>query len=186
MQLFKQAYTNNRWHNTDVSYNVADGYDCLRNRQSKVQWRYLCWNSLNVPKCAFIYWAIMHSKLLTKDRLLRMGVPVTVDCEICGVQPETHQPLFIECAFTRTCSTILQQRLRVRIRLQDLVGWYSDGRTATKLQKRFIGACHISLMYEIWKLAFMEMEEWERNYYCLEKREVVLEAIQRLNELVQW
>ncbi|XP_074265483.1 uncharacterized protein LOC141587917 [Silene latifolia] len=151
MQLFKQTYTNNRWQNTDMNYTVSEGYDWLRNRPSKVQWRYLCWNSLNVPKYAFIYWAIMHSKLLTKDRLWRMRISVNVDCEICGMQPETYQHLFSECPFTQTCSSILQQKLRVKIRLQDLVGWYSDGRTATKLQKRFVGACHISLMYEVWK-----------------------------------
>ncbi|XP_074298081.1 uncharacterized protein LOC141628893 [Silene latifolia] len=69
MQVFHQAYTCNKWLNAVAPYTVQAGYQWLRIKAPKVEWRHICWNQLNVPKYSFIFWSIMHSRLLTKARL---------------------------------------------------------------------------------------------------------------------
>ncbi|KAL9241975.1 hypothetical protein vseg_016025 [Gypsophila vaccaria] len=149
--LFKQAYMGSRWLNDDKEFTVAAGYHWLRKKAPKVNWRFVCWNTLNVPKTSFIYWAWMHQKLLTKDRLNRMGVQVDNLCDICRMVPETHDHLLIDCPFSRVCLRLLQRYLKVHFRMQDLVAWSSNGRGKTKLQRKYIGACHAALVYAIWK-----------------------------------
>ncbi|XP_074293131.1 uncharacterized protein LOC141620062 [Silene latifolia] len=70
MALFSQAYTNNKWMNTNVEYTVRAGYDWLRQSKPMVPWTHLCWSRLNIPKTSFIFWAAQHKRLLTKDRLV--------------------------------------------------------------------------------------------------------------------
>ncbi|XP_074315572.1 uncharacterized protein LOC141651774 [Silene latifolia] len=42
----------------------------------KVEWYSTVWNNMNLPKHRFIAWLIKHKRLLTLDRLCRMGVTV--------------------------------------------------------------------------------------------------------------
>ncbi|XP_074300300.1 uncharacterized protein LOC141631540 [Silene latifolia] len=106
---------------------------------------------LNVPKWAFIFWAVMHRRLLTKDRLIRMGITSDSLCEICLVQHEDHIHLFGGCDYFKNCCRILQQSLKISTFPQDMVHWFSSARK-TKLQRRFIGACFVGLVYAIWRV----------------------------------
>ncbi|XP_074283007.1 uncharacterized protein LOC141607552 [Silene latifolia] len=151
LSTFKQAYTNNRWLNNDAEYTVAAGYNWLRQTAPKVVWRYVCWNRLNVPKHSFIFWAWMHHKLLTKDRLIAMGLQVDGQCDLCMAAPESHEHLLCDCVFSRKCLKILHDIISVQFPLKDLVVWYKNRRGKYKLVRNYIGACHVALMYALWK-----------------------------------
>ncbi|XP_074288077.1 uncharacterized protein LOC141613236 [Silene latifolia] len=151
LQTFHQAYTGNNWLNSTIPYTVHDGYEWPRLKAPKVPWRHICWNQLNVPKWAFIFWAVMHRRLLTKDRLIRMGITTDSLCEICCVQPEDHFHLFGGCDYFKTCCRLLQLSLKFSSFPQYMVHWFSSARK-TKLQRRFLGACYVGLVYAIWRV----------------------------------
>ncbi|XP_074288686.1 uncharacterized protein LOC141613844 [Silene latifolia] len=110
MQKFKQAYTNNNWLNASSDYRVKAGYCWLCDSKPKVSWRFLCWNTLNIPKNSFIFWVIMHQRLLTKGRLVRMGIIVDGSCDICTAALEDHEHLFSDCQYVRQCCALFQGR----------------------------------------------------------------------------
>ncbi|XP_074283428.1 uncharacterized protein LOC141607978 [Silene latifolia] len=169
---FQQAYTHNKWLNGNSDYTVRGGYDWLRGTQPKVAWKFICWNTLNMPKTSFIFWAIMHKRLLTKDRMIRMGISVLNVCDICGEAPEDYEHLFSSCKYTKLCVCLLQRKVHVQFKLPDLIVWFSKGRGVTKLQRRFVGACHVALFYRIW----MVRNEVRFNGY-VQRPEVLIQQI---------
>ncbi|XP_074305729.1 uncharacterized protein LOC141640949 [Silene latifolia] len=100
MVTFKQAYHNDQWLDTDKAYSVFDGYHWLRQKRSKVSWRHVCWNSLNVPKWSFIFWAAQLQRLLTRDRMAHMGFGQETVCFLCNSDDESHMHLFYSCQFS--------------------------------------------------------------------------------------
>ncbi|XP_074298553.1 uncharacterized protein LOC141629451 [Silene latifolia] len=151
MILFSQAYTNHKWLNSNLDYTVKSGYEWLRHSKPKVPWFHLCWNRLNIPKSAFIFWAAQHMRLLTKDRLNQMGTVVDLTCDICRTQSEDHQHLFYDCAYSAECCRLLHQRLLINFPMSDLVRWYSSAR-CPKLLRKISGASHVYLVYIIWRV----------------------------------
>ncbi|XP_074304759.1 uncharacterized protein LOC141639570 [Silene latifolia] len=151
MSLFKQAYTNNKWLQSSKEYTVVAGYDWLRMHKPKVDWRFVCWNSLNLPKSSFIFWVFMHQRWATRDRLARMGLVVDPVCPICCLLPESHSHLVYECSYAKTCFCLLQRKLGCTVNPLHLVSWFSTSRM-TKMQRRIIGACYIALIYWIWRI----------------------------------
>ncbi|XP_074302856.1 uncharacterized protein LOC141636686 [Silene latifolia] len=151
MHFSKQAYSNNRWLHSSKEYTVAAGYNWVRIHKSKVDWRFLCWNSLNLPKSSFIFWVFMHQRWSTRDRLARMGLVGDTSCPICLLDPKSHHHLVYDCVYARTCFRLLQDRLGFKFSLLHLVPWFSTGRR-TKLQRIFIGSCCVALIYWIWRI----------------------------------
>ncbi|XP_074315294.1 uncharacterized protein LOC141651482 [Silene latifolia] len=151
MQVFRQAYTDSKWLNADVPYTVQSGYHWLRLKAPKVEWRHICWNQLNVPKYSFIFWSFMHSRLLTKDRLVRMGITTDPMCDICRLHPEDHHHLFYACEYALACSRILQEALGISLPVPGLIQWFSRARRS-KFQRRYIGACYVGMFYYIWRI----------------------------------
>ncbi|XP_074318524.1 uncharacterized protein LOC141655338 [Silene latifolia] len=152
MSIFKQAYVSNNWLNSSKEYSVKAGYDWLRGSHPKVDWSYVCWNHLNLPKSSFICWEYMHKRLPTRDRLLRIGCPIHLVCSTCCQPSETHSHLVYECPYVIECFKLLHCRLYICLRVQELVHWFSTVRRLSKFQKRFIGACHVALIYWIWRI----------------------------------
>ncbi|XP_074277549.1 uncharacterized protein LOC141601180 [Silene latifolia] len=94
---FKAAYSGNLWLHNTKPYTVAEGYLWLKPPAPKVPWRHVCWNPLNVPKTSFIYWASKHQRLLTRDRIIRMGFGQDDRCFLCDDAPEDHVPVLSLC-----------------------------------------------------------------------------------------
>ncbi|XP_074288564.1 uncharacterized protein LOC141613719 [Silene latifolia] len=160
MILFKQAYHNNHWLNSSLEYTVKAGYEWLRVPNPKVEWRFLCWNTLNISRCSFVFWEFLLQRLPTRDRLSRRGMPIDPTCPICLSLAENHQHLFHECPFAVLCHQRLQVALNVHFRMPDLITWFSAARRITKFQKRYIGSCYVALVYWIWRC---RNEAWINN-----------------------
>ncbi|XP_074305233.1 uncharacterized protein LOC141640282 [Silene latifolia] len=136
MLLFRSAYIDDQWLGTSDAYTIKAGYDWIRTPGNTVNWWKLCWNSLNVPKSSFIYWAVMLGRLLTRDRLAKMGGPTSMECYLCQGADESHRHLFFECEFSRKCSDLLQQKLTIRLNPRTLVEWNKRGRRLSILRRR--------------------------------------------------
>ncbi|XP_074277721.1 uncharacterized protein LOC141601346 [Silene latifolia] len=70
MEAILPAYSDDCWMGKQVAYTVNEGYNWLRGPTPEVSWWRVCWNTMNVPKASFIYWAVVLGRLLTKDRLV--------------------------------------------------------------------------------------------------------------------
>ncbi|XP_074288167.1 uncharacterized protein LOC141613332 [Silene latifolia] len=112
-EIFKTCYSNNQWIAKSSGYSVADGYNWLRDNSPQVPWRHLCWNALNVSRTSFIFWASQQGKLLTLDRLHKMGIVQSTVCFICGSEAESHEHLFYKCEYRKRCMQLMQQKLHI-------------------------------------------------------------------------
>ncbi|XP_074302962.1 uncharacterized protein LOC141637302 [Silene latifolia] len=151
MKFFQPAYTDDCWLGKATEYTVREGYDWLRSSSPSVSWWRLCWNSMNIPKSSFIYWVFMLKRLLTKDRLVRMGGGTDVTCDLCQTANESHEHLFFDCYFSNRCSILLQQKLGFQINPSALIDWNRRGRRKSILMRRVTTACYVQLVYMIWQ-----------------------------------
>ncbi|XP_074318577.1 uncharacterized protein LOC141655393 [Silene latifolia] len=135
--------------NSDKPYTADAGYNWIRYKTGKVPWRFVCWNSLNVPKTSFIFWAAQQNRLLTLDRVLKMGMGHDSTCFICGLEPETHPHLFYKCVYSTQCILLLQDKLNIYFNMDEMVCWFSKNRAASPLQKLITGACYVGVTYAI-------------------------------------
>ncbi|XP_074283694.1 uncharacterized protein LOC141608230 [Silene latifolia] len=147
---FKVAYVGNQWLNQTKPYNVAAGYQWLRPPATKVQWRFVCWNPLNIPTTSFIYWASKLEILLTTDRIARIGFGQETTCYLCEDGTETHHHLVYDCEFSKQCISIMHKCLSIRFPSQSFDQWCASGRGKSKLQRKVTSACMVGLTYEIW------------------------------------
>ncbi|XP_074300742.1 uncharacterized protein LOC141632053 [Silene latifolia] len=150
-KTFAPTYVSGQWLGEDKNYDVSSGYNWLRDIKPKVEWRYVCWNRLNIPKTSFIYWAAVQGRLMTKDRLVRMGVGVDPACFLCANGDENHHHLFYACCYSVQCFALIQQALHTQLQPADLHVWFNKSHGGTKLQKRMVCAIYIAVIYGIWK-----------------------------------
>ncbi|XP_074314067.1 uncharacterized protein LOC141649271 [Silene latifolia] len=107
-EKFKPAYMSNMWQSNAEKYLIADGYKWLSTgNDQKVTWKTVVWNRYNVPKHVFIMWLIQQQRLLTMDRLQKMGICEAGLCFLCDQCPKSHQHLFEDCPYIVACFNIL-------------------------------------------------------------------------------
>ncbi|XP_074288098.1 uncharacterized protein LOC141613258 [Silene latifolia] len=97
------------------------------------------------------YTAAMKERLLTKDRLVKMGYVIDTSCFLCGIDQESHKHLFYDCCFSEQCIHLLQQRLQITFPAPELSSWFSKHHGVSKLQKKLMCAGQVAVVYAIWK-----------------------------------
>ncbi|XP_020266158.1 uncharacterized protein LOC109841616 [Asparagus officinalis] len=88
---------------TDDKLQLSAVYKALVQPANVVVWAKTVWDGFLYPKHSFIFWLACHSRLLTKDRLCRMGILSTNQnhCVLCnGHHLETRDHVFFECQFS--------------------------------------------------------------------------------------
>ncbi|XP_074289228.1 uncharacterized protein LOC141614380 [Silene latifolia] len=106
---------------------------------------------MNIPRTSFIFWAAVKGRLLTKDRLVKMGYVIDTACFLCGTEQKSHKHLFYDCCFSEQCIHLLQQRLQITFPAPELSSWFSKHHGVSKLQKKLICAGQVAVVYAIWK-----------------------------------
>nr|GEW85376.1 hypothetical protein [Tanacetum cinerariifolium] len=79
--------------------------DNIRPRGDEVGWYGVVWFSQCIPRHAFHLWLVIKRKLKTQDNLRQWDVSNhanlnLLQCPLCGSQPNSHEHLFFECAFS--------------------------------------------------------------------------------------
>ncbi|XP_074313632.1 uncharacterized protein LOC141648816 [Silene latifolia] len=101
---FASGYRNGQWQLQNGHYSIGNGYNWLRqDNLTKVPWFSSVWSRLNTPKHVFNAWLIKHGRLLTMDRLHKMGITDRMTCYLCGTHDEDHAHLIEKCSYTRRC-----------------------------------------------------------------------------------
>ncbi|XP_074278607.1 uncharacterized protein LOC141602200 [Silene latifolia] len=109
------GYVDGKWLGKNGNYTIVAGYEWLRQVPwPKVNWYTIVWNKINTPKHCFTAWLIQHGRLLTLDRLCKMGVTNQKVCFLCGEQNEDHDHLFKYCRYTCLCYNRIQNWLNLR------------------------------------------------------------------------
>ncbi|XP_074266970.1 uncharacterized protein LOC141590265 [Silene latifolia] len=124
------ALNQGKWMEDTEDYSISAGYDWLtRQNAMKVPWAKSVWNRFNIPKHSFILWLIYQGRLLTLDRLIKMGITHQALCFLCGIQDETHSHLLHDCCYTKACFDRLSTWLNIHSR--------SDNRAIILKMKKF-------------------------------------------------
>ncbi|KAK4730887.1 hypothetical protein R3W88_023875 [Solanum pinnatisectum] len=135
-------------------YTIKSGYQWKQNEGQQMDWWRAVWNRTNVPKHSFIFWLAMRCRLLTRERLMQMGIGQDIPCPLCGSHPETNAHLFFECEFSKACLEDTLNWLKTKQRnmgLQEI--WKGVTRKVTgKTSRGLIWAILAALIYYIWQV----------------------------------
>lgn len=71
----------------------------IREVAPEVPWFELVWFKEEIPRCSFVVWMAILSRLPTRDRLASWGMVVSTACVLCSSGQESHQHLFFLCPF---------------------------------------------------------------------------------------
>ncbi|XP_021854487.2 uncharacterized protein [Spinacia oleracea] len=94
---------------SDASFSVKNVYSVLRGDVQKVEWRKLTCNNPAPPKCIFIVWLDALNKMVTCDRLIKIGIACEPICCLCEKASENVCHLFFECEYSASVwSCVLQ------------------------------------------------------------------------------
>ncbi|KAK4713426.1 hypothetical protein R3W88_019333 [Solanum pinnatisectum] len=80
-------------------YSLTQSYNTLLGKHARLRVADLIWTRFAQPKHRFILWLAMQDRLLIKERLKRLNIPVEDDtCCLCEKSvEETHIHMFSTC-----------------------------------------------------------------------------------------
>ncbi|XP_062118732.1 uncharacterized protein LOC133832399 [Humulus lupulus] len=137
---------------------VSKLYNLLLHRD-KVQYAFVIWCNLSVPKHRFILWQATLRHLLTRDNLLKCQLCLpSVLCPICELHQESHDHLFFQCKFSQLLRSKVAAWLGCAIwpvHLNDWVDWMVGKPKC--LQQKLLATGLAAAVYFIW---------WNR-YNCI-------------------
>ncbi|XP_019253939.1 PREDICTED: uncharacterized protein LOC109232639 [Nicotiana attenuata] len=150
---FAGGYIQNQWLKANGVYTIKSGYDWMKGAKEDWPWRGWVWTKLNIPKHSMICWLVAHNRLMTKERVYKMGISQDSLCEICGGAEETINHLFFDCPLARRCIEDIQRWLNIGTRNLEIQGL---GRRMTrKIKGKACRAVMIAALsatvYHIWR-----------------------------------
>ncbi|XP_074310505.1 uncharacterized protein LOC141646531 [Silene latifolia] len=135
---------------SEEHYTIKAGYQWLKPTAGKVSWYPWMLNEWLISRQQFLCWLLAHRRLLTQDRLLRMGIIQSNTCFLCGLQEESMNHLFFECPFSRQCRDLVSDWCRVLLPLQNCINWWIELRQAVACKKKVIAVILSGLLYHVW------------------------------------
>ncbi|KAH0722958.1 hypothetical protein KY289_006002 [Solanum tuberosum] len=150
---FAAGYSGNKWLHSNGEYTIQSGYRWKSGNGSQWPWWRDTWNKMNVPRHSFICWLAMHRRLLTRDRLARMGVCQETECLLCGCKPENIDHLFFECDYSKKCLEGVLEWMGLNIQRTNMEGIWSRlvRKEKGKISRALIRAIIAALIYHIWQ-----------------------------------
>ncbi|GJX75386.1 hypothetical protein Tco_0313981 [Tanacetum coccineum] len=94
------------WRDNDgvgKPFSVYHVWNSIRPRDNVVPWADFVWFRNCIPRHAFNMWLIIKKLLKTQDSLCVWDVAAghSTVCSLCETQPDSHEHLFFECAFSQ-------------------------------------------------------------------------------------
>ncbi|KAL2897313.1 hypothetical protein RDABS01_039096 [Bienertia sinuspersici] len=133
---------------------ISKVYHSLLEQGQKVHWDRVVWNRLAIPKHRFIYWLVMWRRLMTKDRLSRMGIQQDATFALCQQADESVEHLFFSCKK----SLEIAQETRFWIgcacksaNVYRITGWIQRNCTKSKYRRKLYLAWLVAAVYFIWR-----------------------------------
>ncbi|XP_074315444.1 uncharacterized protein LOC141651642 [Silene latifolia] len=150
---FKEACIDNKWLGKDEEYTITAGYDWLmQTTDVKVPWYTSVWNRFNVNKHSFIAWLIKHERLLTMDRLFKMGIITQTNCYLCGEDTENHEYLFVKCRNINQCYGKFMDWLNIRVHGDMTAERMIKLRKCSGFIRLVLCAMVTAIQYQVWNV----------------------------------
>ena len=97
-------------------YNSKDGYNYLS--QCKIQTlkllpTLLCWHPLCLPKTGTFTWLQVQKKILTTDKIKRIGYEGPSRCPLCKATEENPNYIFLQCDYSHIIWTWFYKRMNL-------------------------------------------------------------------------
>lgn len=118
----------------------------IRERAPEVPWWDLIWFKEEIPRCSFVAWMAVLSRLPTKDRLSSWGMNVSTLCVMCSSGQESHQHLFFLCPYVSAVwshfsGSAWQAAPLSMLDVADIIAVYPQLRVVIKLLMQVIVYC---------------------------------------------
>ncbi|XP_074290286.1 uncharacterized protein LOC141617016 [Silene latifolia] len=147
----RDAFVDDKWLGKDGEYSIKDGYNWLIQEQnSRVSWYHVVWNRFNISSHCFNSWLIHQNRLLTLDRLTKMGIANQGTCFMCDVYQEDHDHLFAKCIYSRHCYGRLFDWLQIRMPGNLSPGGMLKLRNYSGFIRKLLSALMVATQYQIW------------------------------------
>ncbi|XP_020258655.1 uncharacterized protein LOC109835070 [Asparagus officinalis] len=136
---------------------ISSVYNAISQSLATVTWAKTVWGGLHYPKHSMILWLATLSKLLTKDRLCRMGILENNQCVLCDdsvSHQESRNHLFFECQFSSYVWNNLMAWLKYSWRSccwNQVLRWYSNNLRGLGFRKKLKRMMLSGAVYWIWK-----------------------------------
>lgn len=131
------------------TYSIKEVYEHSLVIQHKVRWRHLIWHRFSIPKARFICWLSARQGLKTKERLYLLGVVVDDLCPLCGLHPETHNNLFFNCPFSRSCVVLINSWIGVTFKPISRMDFWKC--RLSRIKQHVLISIFASTKYHVWK-----------------------------------
>ncbi|XP_020258577.1 uncharacterized protein LOC109834984 [Asparagus officinalis] len=129
-------------------------YTILSPTSLKVPWYNTVWGNLNYPKHSIISWLAVQNRLLTQDRLARMGVLNANSCYLCnGDAIESRDHLFFECEYSMNVWNKIMSWLNFRWRSCNwncMLEWFTTSLRGKGFKQRIKRMAFNTSLYKIW------------------------------------
>ncbi|CAN1152031.1 LINE-1 reverse transcriptase homolog [Linum perenne] len=90
-----------------AKYSVADVYDALCVKQTRVLWGELIWAQPRIPKHCFMGWLAVNKRLVTREVMSHWGVTVDISCLLCDDGVDDIQHIMVSCSFSHAVQQLL-------------------------------------------------------------------------------
>ncbi|XP_020262713.1 uncharacterized protein LOC109838703 [Asparagus officinalis] len=133
---------------------ISSIYRVLQHSNPIAEWCNTIWDGLQIPKHSFILWLVAQSRLLTQDRLCRMGIISSNQCALCSNNLETCSHLFFECQYSATVWNLVMDWLKFNWKScnwDSIINWFSHSlkrkRNFTEKLKRMALAVSVYMLW---------------------------------------
>ncbi|XP_020245399.1 uncharacterized protein LOC109823532 [Asparagus officinalis] len=129
-------------------------YNALTLPATYAAWSDTIWGGLHYPKHSVILWLNTLSRLLTKDRLCKMGILNENQCILCSAQQETSKHMFFECQFSAHIWNEIMEWSDYSWRScnwDQIISWYSTNLKGKGYMKKIKRMTLSATVYWIWK-----------------------------------
>ncbi|XP_070055159.1 uncharacterized protein [Nicotiana tomentosiformis] len=136
-------------------YSITRSYMELRNARTKLANAELISTSVAQPKHRFIMWLVVHNRLLSKERLGKLNIPVEeATCCLCDYQViETANHLFSGCPWFQEVKRGVKQWTGSHLQLGDLKTVLKRIKKMKwkQFQRELVAATWGAMVYHTWK-----------------------------------
>ncbi|XP_047263750.1 uncharacterized protein LOC124896258 [Capsicum annuum] len=137
------------------AYSISKSYQALLGPIPRLHEADMIWNSVRLPRQRFVTWLACKGRPLTKERMMKLHVPVhDMRCCLCDDNAlETPKHLFMKCSWISGVSHLLSTCLGVQIQKKeasDNFKWIKRRRWK-QFQKKIVAAVCGALVYHTWQ-----------------------------------
>ncbi|KAL2904352.1 Structure-specific endonuclease subunit slx4 [Bienertia sinuspersici] len=110
LQLIKDILIAKQIDITGPKYSIKKTYEGLLQHGERQHWSKVVWCRSSLPKHQFTMWLGVRGRLLTRDRIIRLGFADITTCCFCS-EIETHSHLFFSCPYSKKCLQVIAEWL---------------------------------------------------------------------------